>query len=178
MELSGDTPPPEAAAAAAAAAEPPPFSGPATPSARSMLSKRISCGSTGSSSWELRMLRPSVQASGLRDPTPQLSALLETQVSRRGFPPKPPLTIFLTHTFLRAPSCQTLSLSSTGNQGSVPRIEESEEGTHVPVFSLISHRTLKRAGFMRWQFRACFLGERERKVERLWNCQGGKTTTG
>lgn len=68
MELSGDTPPPEAAAAAAAAAEPPPFSGPATPSARSMLSKRISCGSTGSSSWELRMLRPSMQASGLKDP--------------------------------------------------------------------------------------------------------------
>ena len=31
---------------------------------------------------------------------------------------------------------------------------------------------------MRWQFRACFLGERERKVERLWNSQGGKTTTG
>ena len=56
-------------------------------------------------------------------------------------------------------------------------MEELEEGTHIPVFSLISHRTLKRAGFMRWQFRACFLGERERKVERLWNSQGGKTTT-
>lgn len=27
----------------------------------------------------------------------------------------------------------------------------------LPVFSLISHRTLKSAGFILWQFRACFL---------------------
>jgi hypothetical protein len=27
----------------------------------------------------------------------------------------------------------------------------------LPVFSLISHSTLKRAGFMRWQLRVCFL---------------------
>lgn len=56
MELSPA--PPDAAAAAAAAADPPPFSGPATPSASSMLSKRISWGSGGSSSWAPRMLRP------------------------------------------------------------------------------------------------------------------------
>lgn len=58
MELSAA--PPEAAAAAAAAADPPPFSGPATPSASSMLSKRMSWGSGGSSSWAPRMLRPAV----------------------------------------------------------------------------------------------------------------------
>lgn len=51
--------PPEAAAAAAAAAEPPPFSGPATPSANSMLSSRISWGSVGSSSWAPRILKTS-----------------------------------------------------------------------------------------------------------------------
>lgn len=27
----------------------------------------------------------------------------------------------------------------------------------LPVFSLISHRTLNSAGFMRWQLRVCFL---------------------
>lgn len=75
--------PPEAAAAAAAAAEPPPFSGPATPSANSMLSSRISWGSVGSSSWAPRILKT--------------------------------------------------------------------------VFSLISHKTLNKAGFILWQFKACFL---------------------
>lgn len=43
-----------AAEALAAADAPPPFSGPATPSAMSMLSSRISCGSGGSSSCVLR----------------------------------------------------------------------------------------------------------------------------
>lgn len=28
---------------------------------------------------------------------------------------------------------------------------------NVPVFSFISHNTLKRAGFILWQFSACFL---------------------
>lgn len=28
---------------------------------------------------------------------------------------------------------------------------------NLPVLSLISHRTLKRAGFILWQFKACFL---------------------
>ncbi len=59
MELSVGLP--AAAAAAAAAADPPPFSGPDTPSARSMLSRRISCGSGGSSSWAPRILRPDKQ---------------------------------------------------------------------------------------------------------------------
>lgn len=68
---------------AAADPEPSPFSGSATPSARSMVSKCISCRSTGSSSWELRMLSA--------------------------------------------------------------------------VFSSISRGTLMRAGFIWWQFRACFL---------------------
>ena len=31
---------------------------------------------------------------------------------------------------------------------------------YLPVFSLISHSTVKRAGFMRWQLRACFLNGR------------------
>lgn len=30
-------------------------------------------------------------------------------------------------------------------------------GENLPVFSLISHKTLKRAGFILWQFSACFL---------------------
>lgn len=28
---------------------------------------------------------------------------------------------------------------------------------NLPVFSLISHKTLNKAGFIRWQFNACFL---------------------
>ena len=28
---------------------------------------------------------------------------------------------------------------------------------HLPVFSFISHRTLNSAGFILWQFKACFL---------------------
>lgn len=59
MELSAV--PPEATAAAAAAADPPPFSGPATPSASSILSRRMSWGSGGSSSWAPRMLRPAAR---------------------------------------------------------------------------------------------------------------------
>lgn len=45
-----------------------------------------------------------------------------------------------------------------------------------PVFSLISHRTLKRAGFIRWQFRACFLGRNGREKLRGYRNGGvGKT---
>lgn len=36
---------------------------------------------------------------------------------------------------------------------------------NVPVFSLISHKTLKRAGFILWQLRACFL--KQKSVFRL-----------
>lgn len=50
--------------------------------------------------------------------------------------------------------------------------------THVPVFSLISHSTLKRAGFIRWQFRACFLGRNGREKLRGYRNGGvGKTST-
>ena len=35
--------------------------------------------------------------------------------------------------------------------------KENEWSRNSPVFSLISQRTLKRAGFILWQFRACFL---------------------
>lgn len=35
-----------------------------------------------------------------------------------------------------------------------------------PVFSLISQRTLKRAGFILWQFRACFLQGKESRGKR------------
>lgn len=55
MALSG-CPPAAAALAVAAAVAPPPFSGPATPSAISMLSSRMSCGSGGSSSCVFRRL--------------------------------------------------------------------------------------------------------------------------
>ncbi|MPD06095.1 hypothetical protein E2C01_101882 [Portunus trituberculatus] len=48
------SPAPAAAEALAAAPAPPPFSGPATPSAINMLSRRISCGSGGSSSCVFR----------------------------------------------------------------------------------------------------------------------------
>lgn len=48
--------PPAAAAAAAAAADPPPFSGPDTPSASNMLSRRMIWGSGGSSSCTPLML--------------------------------------------------------------------------------------------------------------------------
>lgn len=133
MELSGDTPPPEAAAAAAAAAEPPPFSGPATPSARSMLSKRISCGSTGSSSWELRMLRPSVQAGGLRDRGPHTSSQPSWRPRSPGVGPlpRPPQQIFLTPTLLWAPSCQTLSLSPTVNRVLSPELRSQTGIPHT-----------------------------------------------
>lgn len=167
MELSGDTPPPEAAAAAAAAAEPPPFSGPATPSARSMLSKRISCGSTGSSSWELRMLRPSVQASGFRDPGTPHSALSPAGASWRPKLPgfgsfsNPPSNLPNPH-FPQGSKLSSLSLNAIENSILSPELR-NQRGTHIPVFSLISHRTLKRAGFIRWQFRACFLGRNREK---------------
>lgn len=37
----------------------------------------------------------------------------------------------------------------------------------LPVFSLISHRTLNRAGFILWQFSACFLQNRQHKTHGL-----------
>lgn len=40
---------------------------------------------------------------------------------------------------------------------------------NVPVFSLISHRTLKRVGFILWQFKACFL---------LWKARDRETEMG
>lgn len=44
--------------------------------------------------------------------------------------------------------------------------EEDRRQTDPPVFSLISHRTLKRAGFIRWQFSACFLEETRGSVSK------------
>lgn len=37
----------------------------------------------------------------------------------------------------------------------------------LPVFSLISHSTLNKAGFIRWQFRACFLQERSNSTAQV-----------
>lgn len=39
---------------------------------------------------------------------------------------------------------------------------EAQRSGNSPVFSLISQSTLKRAGFILWQFRACFLQEKNR----------------
>ena len=60
-------------------------------------------------------------------------------------------------------------LNTSGLQKQTTAVEERSLKTktrvlsschYLPVFSLISHRTLKRAGFIRWQFNACFLAER------------------
>lgn len=37
------------------------------------------------------------------------------------------------------------------------RERKAKENSSLPVFSLISHKTLKSAGFILWQFKACFL---------------------
>lgn len=37
---------------------------------------------------------------------------------------------------------------------------------NVPVFSFISHKTLNRAGFILWQFSACFLKKIKKKEDR------------
>lgn len=34
---------------------------------------------------------------------------------------------------------------------------------NVPVFSFISHKTLNRAGFILWQFSACFLKKKKKR---------------
>jgi hypothetical protein len=43
------------------------------------------------------------------------------------------------------------------------RHSASSDFTTLPVFSLISHSTLKRAGFMRWQLSVCFLNKDKEK---------------
>lgn len=43
--------------------------------------------------------------------------------------------------------------------GALRWLRRRRRGRPVPVFSLISQRTLNRAGFILWQFRACFLQE-------------------
>lgn len=144
-----------------------PFSGPATPSLPEACCPSASAvGSTGSSPLgSFECLCPACRVDlGFQGPHTSFSSLLETQVSRRGLPPKPPLAIFLTHTFLRAPSCQTLSVSSTGNRVLSPELRNWRRELTYQFSPLISHRTPKRAGFMRWQFRACFLGERREKL--------------
>lgn len=40
-------------------------------------------------------------------------------------------------------------------------------GSILPVFSLISHKTLKSAGFILWQFRACFLKDKQQNTKVL-----------
>ncbi len=47
--------------------------------------------------------------------------------------------------------------SAEGKQ--TPKLQQTKETLkqNLPVFSLISHKTLKRAGFILWQFSACFL---------------------
>lgn len=52
----------------------------------------------------------------------------------------------------------------------------SRNDSNSPVFSLISQSTLNRAGFILWQFRACFLQENKKKKSRNCVQKGGKKT--
>lgn len=38
-------------------------------------------------------------------------------------------------------------------------LENKTRSYYSPVFSFISHKTLNKAGFMRWQLRECFLNK-------------------
>lgn len=49
-----------------------------------------------------------------------------------------------------------ISGSASGGDKKQQR-RDAAAGDNLPVFSLISHKTLKRAGFILWQFSACFL---------------------
>lgn len=46
----------------------------------------------------------------------------------------------------------------------------------LPVFSFISHKTLKRAGFILWQLSACFLKKKTKKQQNKGG-MGGQDTT-
>lgn len=60
-----------------------------------------------------------------------------------------------------------------GRLGQHMRLEPAESWSSLPVFSLISQSTLKRADFIRWQFRACFLKGSRGMVRKLAHGEQG-----